>query len=134
MPHLIANTPSGVAEKLLALEAVVNDVTGYDRTVFIGRTEESEAKKTAVIRVRIEDASCKQRTGGEDGDVPPNEKKGEDATHEFTGVIPCWTQFGTARGIGRHQEQVDKEMVRQSELGKQYAHDVAYARTKLDGR
>lgn len=134
MPYLVPNTPSGVAEKLVALEAVVNDVTGYDRTAFIGRTEETEAKKTAVIRVRIEDASCKQRIGGEEGDLPPTEDEGESATHGFTGVVPCWTQFGTARGIGQHREQLNAEMARQSEVGRQYAHDVAYARTKLDGR
>ncbi|KAG8841667.1 hypothetical protein FRB91_004778 [Serendipita sp. 411] len=79
-PTLVPNTPEGIAEKIKALQAVVDDVTGYNRTDFIGQTTESQAKPTAVVRVRIEDASCKQRIGGADGDMPPVENAEDDKT------------------------------------------------------
>lgn len=139
-PVLLPNTPSGVTEKIRALEAVIDDVTGYNRTAHIGKTDEVEAKRTAIVRVRIEDASCKQRAGGENGDVAPIENEEEDeypgghTAHEFTGVIPCWTQFGKARGVGRHKQDVQDVVDKLSAEGEAYAHDVAFARTKIDGR
>jgi hypothetical protein len=126
-------------EKLIALAAVVDDVTGYDRTSRLGISGIKEARETAVVRVRIEDASCKQRTGGADGDVPPVEEE-EDTSeggpnmYEFTGVIPCWTQFGEARGVGRHKEEVNEAMKQASQRGEEYALDVCLARTRIDGR
>ncbi|KAG8806348.1 hypothetical protein FRC17_005064, partial [Serendipita sp. 399] len=92
-PVLLSNKPQGIAEKIQALRAVVDDVTGYNRTDFIGSTSEADAKSTAVIRVRIEDASCKQRVGGADGDMPPVENAEDDTlpggseAHEFVGVV-----------------------------------------------
>lgn len=118
----------------------MDDVTGYNRTAHVGFTDEAEAKRTAVVRVRIEDASCKQRVGGTDGDAPPIENEEEDKypggpmAHEFSGVIPCWTQFGQARGIGRHKEEVQEAMDKRSTEGEAYALEVAFARTKIDGR
>jgi len=139
-PVLLPNTPVGISEKIRALEAVIDDVTGYNRTAYIGLTNEQDAKSTAVLRVRIEDASCKQRTGGEEGDVTPveidekDEYPGGPTAHEFIGVIPCWTQFGEVRGVGRHKEEVREAMKKLSTDGEACALDIALARTKIDGR
>lgn len=131
-PTVLSNTPSGLKEKIVALEAVIDDVTGFNRTEYIGRTDEDEAKKTAVVRVRIEDASCKQRTGGPGGDVPPDEN--EENGDEWSGVVPCWMQFGTPRGSGKHKDAVESAMKTQSRKGEEYANEVAIARGRLDGR
>lgn len=139
-PTLLSNSPSGMQEKLFALAAFINDVTGYDRTSHIGVSALKDAKETAVIRVRIEDASCKQRTGGENGDIAPIVNDEEDTieggpnAHEFAGVVPCWTQFGEVRGVGRHKEEVNEIMQQASKKGEEYALDVCLARTRVDGR
>jgi len=138
-PVLLPNTPAGIAEKVKALTAVVDDVTGYNRTAHVGIADEQEARRTAVLRVRIEDASCKQRTGGSEGDVAPieadekDEHPGGRTAHEFIGVIPCWTQFGQAIGTGKHKEEINKITKELSNLGEAYALEVALARAKIDG-
>lgn len=119
---------------------MIDDVTGYARISYVGATSEKDARVTAVIRVRIEDASCKQRTGGEDGDIKPAEKAEDDEyaggpeSHEWSGVIPCWTQFGIPRGIGRHPQDVKDAMEARSLRGKKYAEDVALGGGRVDGR
>lgn len=139
-PALLPNTPTGIAEKIKALEAVIDDVTGYNRTSHVGLADEQEARRTAVIRVRIEDASCKQRMGGGDGDIAPveideqDEYPGGPTAHEFIGVVPCWTRFGEPRGVGRHKEEIREAMDKLNADGEAYAVDVALARRKVDGR
>lgn len=139
-PVLLPNTGIGISEKTRALEAVIDDVTGYNRTTYIGRADGQDVKSTAVLRVRIEDASCKQRTGGEEGDIAPVEiderdnYPGGSTAHEFIGVVPCWTQFGEIKGIGRHKEELREAMKKLNTDGSAYALDIALARTKVDGR
>lgn len=129
---VLSNSKAGLREKIYALQAVIDDVSGYNRTEYIGQADEEEAKRTALIRVRIDEASCKQRTGAEGGDVPPTEEVDEDK--EWSGVVPCWLQFGEPRGSGRHADVVKSAMHDASSKAQEYALQVAYAKGKIDGR
>ncbi|CAG8717072.1 16934_t:CDS:1, partial [Acaulospora colombiana] len=121
-------------EKLYALDAVVDDVTGYERTKYDPPLKDVELKKTAIVRIRIEDASCKQRTGGPNGGEPPATiQEAGQPEGVWTGVVPCWTQYGKPVGHGNHADVLEKAMKGLSEQGEKYALDVAMAKTKVEG-
>ncbi|WVF69940.1 hypothetical protein IAT40_004725 [Kwoniella sp. CBS 6097] len=115
-------------EKRSALGAVVNTVTGYDRSSSIGPPDDANTKRSTVMAFKIAAISCKQRLGGHSGgsepetEVPPGKEK-----DEFTGVVPCWTQWGDLIGYGLKRDQVEEVSKRRTEDGKAFAVNSAWA-------
>jgi uncharacterized protein len=133
--RILSNNPKDTAEKLRALDAVVDDVTGFDRTKYDPPLKDTELKKTAIVRIRIEDASCKQRTGGSTSGIPPKtvQEQGEPEGDPWVGVVPCWIQYGKPVGHGKHADVVENAMKGLSEQAEKYALDVTMAKTKVEG-
>ncbi|WVQ97981.1 hypothetical protein IAU59_005101 [Kwoniella sp. CBS 9459] len=115
-------------EKRSALGTVVNVITGYDRSSSIGQPDDANTKRTTVMAFKIAAVSCKQRLGGHSGgsepgiEVPPGKE-----ADEFTGVVPCWTQWGQTIGYGEKQDQVEKVMQQRNEEGRAFAISSAWA-------
>ncbi|WRT64834.1 uncharacterized protein IL334_001770 [Kwoniella shivajii] len=115
-------------EKRSALAAVTDTVTGYGRIATVGVPEDASVKRTTVIRCRIAAVSCKQRFGGFNGAKEPEPDTPEGHENDaFTGVVPCWTQWGEAIGYGKDKEQVKDVLGNRTEDGKSFAEKVAWA-------
>ncbi|TGZ78216.1 hypothetical protein EX30DRAFT_290181, partial [Ascodesmis nigricans] len=96
------------AEKLYALELLTNGICPgrWDpQNVRLPPTK-AELAGTGVVRVRVETGVAKVRVGG------PGEERtdlGDEGVRErvWTGVVPCWTQWGEpVRGGGGRVEEV----------------------------
>ncbi|OCF41706.1 hypothetical protein I317_04512 [Kwoniella heveanensis CBS 569] len=134
--RVLSNDDQDLEEKRSALGAVVNTVTGYDRSSSIGRPDDANTKRTTVMAFKIAAVSCKQRLGGHSSgsepatEVPPGKER-----DEFTGVVPCWTEFGQPIGYGIKKEQVETMSRRRNEEGKAFAFSSAWAsdEAKIEG-
>ncbi|WVW78543.1 hypothetical protein I302_100498 [Kwoniella bestiolae CBS 10118] len=123
-------------EKRNALGAVTDTVTGYNRVSSVGQPDDAAVKRTTVIRFKIDKISCKQRYGGFNGTqepelTAPEGKEGD----SFTGVVPCWTQWGEPIGYGRDVNEVRKLKETKSREGREFAEKVAWANeeVKIEG-
>jgi len=45
----------------------------------------------------------------------------------FTGVVPCWTQWGGLIGYGRDREELSTHLAERSEKGRRFAEGSAWA-------
>lgn len=137
-PFIIPNTASGLVEKTKALTLVTDGITGYQRCDpnRVGPPIEKEVKRTSVIRLRIEDASCKQRTGGWAGDKRPalQGEMEDEEVGEFMGVVPCSVQFGELKGVGRGRAEIEALLQERNNQAADYAENSAMAETSIDGK
>jgi hypothetical protein len=139
-PRVLSNSsPGEFAEKSNALAKTTDTMTGYERTARVGGMVDKEVQRTAVVRARIEVASCKQRIGGRYVDRPPIEREEEENLHKghaFVGVVPCWTEFGEPRGLGAEPEndKIGEVVQTRSRENREYALKAAMAQTRIDGR
>ncbi|KAK6903810.1 hypothetical protein I203_107317 [Kwoniella mangroviensis CBS 8507] len=115
-------------EKRKVLGIVTNTVTGYDRISSVGVPDDAAVKRTTVIKFKIEKISCKQRYGGFNGAQEPQEEapKGKESD-SFTGVVPCWTQWGEPIGYGRDVKEIKDLKENKSRGGREFAEKVAWA-------
>ncbi|WWC59321.1 uncharacterized protein I303_101873 [Kwoniella dejecticola CBS 10117] len=121
-------------EKRRALACVTNTVTNYDRISVVGVPDDAAVKRTTVIRFKIRDISCKQRYGAFNGtqepelSCPPGKGKEGDA---FTGVIPCWTQWGEPLGYGKDVDDIKGLTKRKNEDNREFAEKAAWANEEV---
>ncbi|WWC86999.1 uncharacterized protein L201_001881 [Kwoniella dendrophila CBS 6074] len=122
-------------EKKKVLSFVTNTVTGYNRIASVNEPEDNSIKRTTIIKFKILNFSCKQRFGGFNGSKEPefNIPKGKE-NDNFTGVIPCWTQFGKPLGYGKDLKEINELIENRSKKNQQFAENVAWANenVKLD--
>ncbi|WVR04576.1 hypothetical protein IAU60_001584 [Kwoniella sp. DSM 27419] len=115
-------------EKRSALAAIVDTVTGYERTAVVGPSDDFNTRRTTMIRFKIAAVSSKQRMGGftsfkePEVEVPPGKED-----HAFTGVVPCWTQWGEPIGYGRDPDVVDNVFKGKSEHERYSSLKAAFA-------
>lgn len=129
-PQILADHDDAQAheEKRKALGEVVNVVAGYDRSAVVGQPTDPNVTRTTVIKCRIKSVSCKQRLGGFSGGKEPNEEMPEGKEDDaFTGVLPCWTTWGTAVGYGKDRREVKAEFDRRTEEGREMSEGSAWA-------
>lgn len=134
-PLILPNEPlESFEEKRRALAGVTNTVVGYARTDTVGLPTGPNVSRTTVIKMKIVAVSCKQRHGGFNGSLEPS-LEGDDEDVGFTGVVPCFTQWGKPLGYGKDAEEVRAHFVQRSEDGQRLADGVAWASetTRLDG-
>ena len=120
--------PAQFDEKRTALSEVVDAVTGYDRTRLVGTATGANVERTTVIKLKIKAVSCKQRYGAFNGGKEPvlDTPAGKEGD-AFTGVVPCWTQWGIPLGYGRDREELTAHFEKRSREGKAFADGVAWA-------
>lgn len=109
--HGYAQPVEDKEEKLYALKLLTNGI-------FPGRWEasrtppaDSEVNATGVMKVKVEAAAAKIRRG------PPKEERRDVESNEvveavWTGVVPCWTQWGEGveGGGGRTEGEVQERV------------------------
>jgi hypothetical protein len=121
------DVPAQYEEKRAALAEVLNGVTGYDRTRLVGEPTGANVERTTVVKLKIKAVSCKQRygafNGGKEPELDAPEGKEADA---FTGVVPCWTQWGAPLGYGRDKGEVTAHFEKRSQEAKVFADGVAW--------
>jgi len=83
----IAELVSDEAERMLALRALVEHVVP-ERWPDVRAPNEQEMKRTAVLRMTLDEVSAKVRTG------PPIDDEDDYALDTWAGVIPVRTAFG----------------------------------------
>ena len=112
----------------MALSEVMTVVCGYPRHEIVGHPDDPNTARTTVIKCKIRAVSCKQRNGAFNGGKEPTldapEGKEEDG---FTGVVPCWTEWGGVIGYGRDKEELGRHFKARTEEGKRFAEGVVWA-------
>ncbi|WWC67882.1 uncharacterized protein I206_101799 [Kwoniella pini CBS 10737] len=115
-------------EKRKALSLVTNTVTDYNRIKLVGEPDDFNTKRTTVIKFKIKNLSCKQRFGGFNStkepelDIPLGKEN-----DPFTGIVPCWTQWGEPLGYGKDLENIKILKNEKNEKNKEFAEKVAWA-------
>lgn len=112
----------------MALSEVMTAVTGYARSDIVGQPDDPNTARTTVIKCKIRAISCKQRCGafysGKEPVVDAPEGKEQDG---FTGVVPCWTEWGDVIGYGRDKEELSAHLKERSQRGRAFAEGTAWA-------
>jgi len=91
--HGYATVVTSDAERLYALTRITDNLVPKRWDNSRSTPTKSELTSTAVIRVEIVSASAKVRVGGPSDDR--HDLKNEEVVgNVWTGVVPCWTQFG----------------------------------------
>ena len=93
LAHGTAHPVTSPAETLHAMTLITNNMlpTRWERSR--NPATPAELKSTSVLRITIETASAKIRTGGpadDRKDLKDEELRGR----VWTGVVPCWTEWG----------------------------------------
>lgn len=91
--HGYASIVSDEAERTYALTLITNNLVPERWENSRDPPTKAELTSTGIIRVDIESASAKVRTGWP-GDDRADMKNAELVSRVWTGVIPCWTQYG----------------------------------------
>jgi nitroimidazol reductase NimA-like FMN-containing flavoprotein (pyridoxamine 5'-phosphate oxidase superfamily) len=81
------------SERLFALTLITDNLVPGRWDNSRNPPTKAELTSTGVLKVEIESASVKTRTG-EPGDDRPDLKNQELMGRVWTGVLPCWTQYG----------------------------------------
>lgn len=122
------------AEKLFAMELITNGLVPDRWQNSRTPPTKVELQSTTILKVVIESASAKIRTGGPGDDR--HDLKDEDlVTRVWTGVVPVWQCLGDPKASGHNRlpsvpdylEQWRKE---NNESGENYSHDVAMTKKK----
>ena len=124
--HAVAVTED--AEKLYALERITDMVPGRWADSRVPPTK-AELTSTTVLRVRIASASAKLRDGG------PHDDRADLADAElrqrvWTGVVPCWRQWGEPMPAKENRAKavpayVEKWRLSASKAGREGAYKAA---------
>jgi nitroimidazol reductase NimA-like FMN-containing flavoprotein (pyridoxamine 5'-phosphate oxidase superfamily) len=127
--HGLASVLSDMDSKKAVMTLVTDTMAGYARTAAVRPFSPPALRSVTVLKVAIESASAKTRTG------PTGETVSEDEDEEepvWTGVVPCWTQFGEPvtenGGSGPRLADVRNMVQRKNDRGREYAQWAATSR------
>ncbi|KAI5778144.1 hypothetical protein EDC01DRAFT_675660 [Geopyxis carbonaria] len=128
--HGTAEAVTETDEKLWAMRLITDGIVGSDRWEQTRVPPDgAEMQSTGLLRVRVTSASAKIRAGG-----PGDEKKDtqrKDVTERcWTGVVPCWIQYGepVKGGAGEVLEcpaETREELKQRSEEARKSAEETA---------
>ena len=125
-PRIVPDTdPVGKAEKRQALADILDTVVGYDRTAVVGPSDDYNMSRLSLVKCKIKAVSCKQRMGGWNGGKEPVVDGPPD--RGFTGVVPCWTQWGAPIGFGKDAKEVEEHFREKSLRAQRLAEGAAWA-------